>query len=100
MGTLFDEYPEFRKIEPVAAKMNAGSAGFHNGLTTHAAGPNMTPYPRRAMTYAYMPDGATFNGLQNVLSDEQIDRLKLGDVLDDESQTPLVWSKLRDAMAR
>ena len=100
MGALFDEYQEFREIEPVAAKMNAGSAGFHNGPIAHAAGPNMTPYPRRAMTCAYMPDGATFNGLQNVLSDEQIDRLKLGDVLDDESQTPLVWSKERDTMAR
>ena len=43
MGALFDEYPEFREIEPVAAEMKAGSAGFHNGLIAHAAGPNMTP---------------------------------------------------------
>ena len=92
MGALFDEYPEFREIEPVAAEMKAGSAGFHNGLTAHAAGPNMTPYPRRAMTCIYMPDGSTFNGKQNVLSDEQIANLNVGDVLKDESQTPLVWS--------
>ena len=52
----------------------------------------MTPYARRAMTCIYMPDGATYNGIQNVLSDEQLDNLKIGDVLDDESQTPLVWS--------
>ncbi len=92
MGALFDEYPEFREIEPIAAEMKAGSAGFHNGLTAHAAGPNMTPYPRRAMTCIYMPDGATYNGIQNVLSDEQLENLKIGDVLNDESQTPLVWS--------
>lgn len=92
MGALFDEYPEFKEIEPVAAEMKAGSAGFHNGLTAHAAGPNMTPYPRRAMTCIYMPEGSTYNGRQNVLSDEQVDSLEIGDVLDDESQTPLVWS--------
>ncbi len=92
MGALFDEYPEFREIEPVAAEMKAGSAGFHNGLIAHAAGPNMTPHPRRAMTCIYMPDGSIFNGIQNVLSDEQVANLNIGDVLDDETQTPLVWS--------
>ena len=93
LAVLFDEYPEFRDIEPVPGAMKAGSAGFHNGLTAHAAGPNMTPYPRRAMTCAYMPDGATFNGIQNILSAEQIDQLAIGDGLDDEDQNPLVWSK-------
>ena len=73
--------------------MKAGDAAFHNGLMAHAAGPNMTPRSRRAMTCAYMPDGATFNGNQNILSDAQIARLEIGDVLDDESQVPLVWSK-------
>ena len=52
----------------------------------------MTPYPRRAMTCIYMPVGSTYNGRQNVLSDEQVDSLNIGDILDDESQTPLVWS--------
>ena len=99
MGALFDEYPEFKEIEPVAAEMKAGSSGFHNGLTAHAAGPNMTPYPRRAMTCIYMPDGSTFNGIQNVLSDEQIADLNVGDALEDESQTPLVWSSRSDAGA-
>ena len=93
MGALFDEYPEFSTIEPVAAVMKAGSAGFHNGLMAHAAGPNMTPRPRRAMTCAYMPDGATFNGIQNILSDEHMARLEVGDVLDDPDQTPLAWSR-------
>ena len=93
IGTIFSEYPELETVEPVPVTLKAGSAAFHNGLMAHAAGPNMTPYPRRAMTCAYMPDGATFNGIQNILSDAQIARLNVGDVLDDESQTPLVWSQ-------
>ena len=93
VGAIFDEYPEWRDIEPVAVVLKAGDAAFHNGLMAHAAGPNMTPRNRRAMTCAYMPDGATFNGRQNILSDEQMAKLTVGDVLDDERQVPLVWSK-------
>ena len=92
MDTLFDEYSEFREIEPVAIEMKAGSASFHNGLMAHAAGPNMTPRPRRAMTCAYMPDGATFNGIQNILSQEKFESMQIGDLHDDE-QTPLVWKR-------
>ena len=93
MASLFDVYPEFKTIEAVPAQLKAGSAGFHNGLTAHAAGPNMTPQWRRAMTCGYMPDGSTFNGQQNILSAEQVSKLKIGDLLTDESQNPLVWSK-------
>ena len=32
----------------------------------------MTNGFRRAMTCAYMPDGATFNGIKNILTDEQV----------------------------
>jgi hypothetical protein len=39
-----------------------------------------------------MPDDATYNGNQNVLSAEQTARLEVGDPLDDEDVTPLVWS--------
>mgnify|MGYP001195229984 FL=1 len=95
IGAFFDEYPEFRDVEPVAAEMKAGSVVFHNSLMAHAAGPNMTPQPRRAMTCAYMPDGATFNGIQNILSKERFESLEIGDVLDDDVQTPLVWSASR-----
>jgi len=93
VGAMFDEYPELRSVDPVPAVMKAGDAGFHNGLTAHGAGPNMTPYPRRGMTCAYMPDGATFNGIQNILGEEYMAGLSVGDVLDDDEQTPLVWSK-------
>ncbi len=43
------------------------------------------------MTCAYMPDGATFNGQQNILTDEQIAHLSIGDPLNDENQNPLVF---------
>ena len=92
MDTLFDEYLEFCEIEPVAIEMKAGSASFHNGLMAHAAGPNMTPRPRRAMTCAYMPDGATFNGIQNILSQEKFESMQIDEVHDDE-QMPLAWKR-------
>ena len=91
MGLYFEQFPQFREVMPVAGEMAIGDAGFHNGLLAHGAGPNMTPRWRRAMTAGYMPDGSTFNGTQNVLSDEQVAALKVGDPLDDEAQNPLLW---------
>ena len=92
-GAYFEVFPQFKGVQPIVGEMKAGDAGIHNGLTAHGAGPNMTPGWRRAMTCAYMPAGATFNGIPNILSEEQLANLEVGDVLDDESQNPLVWSK-------
>ena len=86
-------YPEMAKRDPVAAPMKAGSASFHNGLTAHAAGANMTPRPRHAMTCAYMPDGSTFNGQRNILPEEYFQSLRLGDVLGNDAQNPLVFNR-------
>jgi phytanoyl-CoA hydroxylase len=97
MGAVFTTYPEFKKSQSVAAVMKAGSCSFHNGLTIHGAHANMTPGFRRAMTCAYMPDGNTYNGTQNILSDEQIAKLKVGDLLIDESQNPLIYSANKNA---
>jgi len=93
MGDLIQIYPEWAKLEPVAVPLPAGGAAIHNGLCAHAAGPNMTPRPRRAMTCAYMPDGCTFNGQRNILPKAMFDRLKVGDRLDDPQQNPLLWSR-------
>jgi phytanoyl-CoA hydroxylase len=90
---LFKVYPEWREIETVACPCPAGSAVFHNGLTAHGAGANMTNRPRRAMTCAYMPDGATFNGKKNVLPDAYVASLKVGDPLNDDVVNPLVWRR-------
>ena len=56
----------------------------------------MTNGYRRAMTCAYMPDGSTFNGQRNILKDEQIARLEVGDVLRDPAQNPMVYPVAAD----
>ncbi len=93
MDAVFDFYPQFRNARSVAAPMKAGSASFHNGLCIHGAHANMTSGYRRAMTCAYMPEGSTFNGQQNILNDEQVAKLKIGDLLQDDAQNPLLYSK-------
>jgi phytanoyl-CoA hydroxylase len=93
LGGLFDVYPDWRAIDPVAGPCPAGSAVFHNGLTAHGAGANMTNKPRRAMTCAYMPDGSTFNGTRNVLPEAYFESLKVGDVLNEDTINPLIWHK-------
>ena len=47
------------------------------------------------MTCAYIPDGTTYNGQRNIVTDDQIARLQVGSPLDDESQNPVVWSRTR-----
>jgi len=93
MRDIFRVYPEWQNMEAVPAPASAGSAVFHNGLVAHSAGANMTPRPRRAMTCGYMPDGSTFNGVQNILSQEQMDALKIGDALEDDAFNPLIWKR-------
>jgi ectoine hydroxylase-related dioxygenase (phytanoyl-CoA dioxygenase family) len=95
IGALFDVYPEWRDVKAVPCPVPAGGAVLHNGLTFHGAGANMTPGRRRAITCAYMPDAATFNGQRNVLPDEYLATLKVGDVLNNEAQNPLVYSRTR-----
>ena len=97
MDAIFDFYPQFITSPSVAVPMKAGSCSFHNGLTIHGAGANMTNGFRRAMTCAYMPDGATFNGIKNILSDAQVSRLKIGDLLNDNLQNPLIYSNAKKA---
>jgi len=94
MDAVFEVYPQFAKTAPFVAKMKAGSCSFHNGLTIHGAGPNMTPGFRRAMTCAYMPDGNVFNGQKNILPDEYVQTLKVGDPLNNNEQNPLIYDAL------
>lgn len=93
IGDLFKVYPAWREIDPVACPCTAGSAVFHNGLVAHGAGANMTNRPRRAMTCAYMPDGSTFNGTQNVLPEAYFRSLTIGDALSDDRVNPMVWRR-------
>jgi phytanoyl-CoA hydroxylase len=93
MGAIFDFYPQFKTTASAPAFMKAGSCSFHNGLTIHGAHANMTPGFRRAMTCAYMPDGNTFNGEPNILPDDYLKTIQVGDLLDNDAQNPLIYKR-------
>jgi len=95
MDGIFTVYPKLVTAPSVAVPMNAGSCSFHNGLTIHGAGANMTPGHRRAMTCAYMPDGNVYNGQPNVLPDAYVKHLAIGDPLNNDEQNPLIYHKQR-----
>ena len=69
------------------------AASFHNGLTAHGAGVNMTTGRRIAMSCAYMPTGSHFNGQQNILPTGYFNSLKIGDPLDNEAFNPIVYRR-------
>jgi ectoine hydroxylase-related dioxygenase (phytanoyl-CoA dioxygenase family) len=91
MDSIFEIYPQFLKSSPVAVPLKAGSCTFHNGLTIHGAGANMTSGWRRAMTCAYMPDGNAFNGEANILPEPYLSTLSIGDMLNNNEQNPLIY---------
>ena len=43
------------------------------------------------MTCAYMPDGNVFNGEPNILPEDYLKTLKVGDLLNNDEQNPLVY---------
>jgi phytanoyl-CoA hydroxylase len=98
MDGIFDVYPQFIKVKSIGVPMKAGSCSFHNGLTIHGANANMTSGYRRAMTCAYMPDGSVFNGKPNVLPEKYVSKLKIGDLLQNEEQNPLIYDGSKDTV--
>jgi phytanoyl-CoA hydroxylase len=95
MMDLFRAQPKLGERDPVGVPMKAGDCSFHNGLTAHGAGTNMTRGRRIAMTCGYMPEGSTFNGQRNILPKEYFESLKPGDVLENDEQNPLLYSSRR-----
>ena len=92
IGAIFESNDAWGVPEPVAAPVRAGGAIFHNGLVVHGAAANMTPRARRAMTCAFMPEGARFNGRgHNVLGRSWAETLEVGDVLDNDERLPPIW---------
>ena len=91
MDGIFEIYPGLINTKPVAAPMKAGSCSFHNGLTIHGANANMTNGFRRAMTCAYMPEGNRYNGEPNILPEAYLRELKIGDLLNNDDQNPLIY---------
>jgi ectoine hydroxylase-related dioxygenase (phytanoyl-CoA dioxygenase family) len=95
---LFKAQPKLGEIDPVAVPMKAGDCSFHNGLSAHGAGANMTRGRRIAMTCGYMPEGSTFNGSRNILPEPYFKTLKEGDVLENDEQNPLLYSSRQMAV--
>ncbi len=56
-------------VRPAVMEMKAGSCTFHNGLTFHYAGPNVTDGPRRAMVTIFMPAGTHFVTQEHIVGD-------------------------------
>lgn len=90
MADLFGVYPQMAEQDAVAFPMKPGDCSFHNGLTAHGAGANMTRTRRIAMTCAYMPEGSRFNGQQNILPQDYFASLSIGQVLDRDGLNPVV----------
>jgi phytanoyl-CoA hydroxylase len=59
----------FRSVKPVAIELKPGSCTFHNGLTFHYAGPNVTDTPRRAMVTIFIPAGTTYKKHEHIVGD-------------------------------
>ncbi len=95
MRDVFEAYPEWMHIEARPAPVPAGGLVVHNSMIAHAAGPNLTPSPRRAMTIAFFPDGLTYNGNFDTLPVEYYEGLQEGDLLNDDRYVPLTWSRTR-----
>eukprot|EP01084_Bolivina_argentea_P003102 5794_1 len=92
MDSVLDYHPELRTIEAIPCELKAGDCTFHNGLNVHCAGPNITPFLRRAMTFQFMPEcDGYWNGTQQILSDEQVKDMQIGDKLDHEDRHPLLY---------
>jgi len=47
-----------------------------------------------------MPEGSRFNGKQNILSKAQFEKLKIGDLMQDDAQNPLLYSRKRLAAVK
>jgi ectoine hydroxylase-related dioxygenase (phytanoyl-CoA dioxygenase family) len=93
LGALFEVCPDLKDVAPVACPVPAGGACFHNGRTVHGAGANMTHGQRRAMVCILMADGSTFNGQSNILPPAYLATLQVGDVLMNDEQNPLIFSR-------
>lgn len=93
-GALFAAHPEAAQ-PALPAPLPAGGASFHNGHTIHGAGANMTPGRRRAMTIAFMPGNATYNGVRDtqVLGENYLQTLHIGDPLTNQELNPVVHQR-------
>ncbi|CAM3729943.1 phytanoyl-CoA dioxygenase family protein [Kibdelosporangium persicum] len=85
--------PKWENAEPAACPVRAGAMIVHNGDTAHASCANMTPRPRPAFAISWMPCGATYNGTPNILPNEILATIKVGDPIDFDDYFPVVYSR-------
>jgi ectoine hydroxylase-related dioxygenase (phytanoyl-CoA dioxygenase family) len=90
-----EKVPQLRCLSAVKVPVKAGTAIWHNGLTYHYAGPNRTEKSRRAMTCAYMPDGAVCNGRYHGIQGDF--KPAAGELMDRDEVLPLIYSEKRVA---
>jgi phytanoyl-CoA hydroxylase len=99
LGGLFDANPQWASIDPVFCPIPAGGAVFHNGYIAHGAGANMTHGRRRAMTVVYIAEGVVFDREPFqwegawAWTKGQHERYRRGDLLNDDEQFPLAFSR-------
>lgn len=91
---LFDDFPQFRSIEPVCVEAAAGGAVIYNPLGTHGSAPNMTTRVRRNIGARYFADGEIYNGQDNLISRELLADQVVGEPLRSD-RLPVVWSTAR-----
>ena len=91
IGALLEANPHFAAIEPAMAEVAAGAGIFINGMTAHAAGANMSRRPRRAFSMLFIPGRCRYTGQPGALPAELVDRLQVGDILDDDVHLPLLY---------
>jgi len=97
LGDVIELAPSWAGITPVCCPVPAGSVIWHNGLTVHGSGANMSHAERRALNFALMPSPARFNGVRNILPDEVFHRYRVGDLLADDALNPRIFPP-RDAV--
>ncbi|CAF0811838.1 unnamed protein product [Adineta steineri] len=94
LSDIFLIYPELKQCPTVPMPMKAGSGFFFSGHLIHGAGANMTPERRVAMTIQMMPDNMAFNGRQNHLTREEMDKLEIGvSIFNDDNCNPILYKK-------
>lgn len=73
--------------------VEAGDACVHNASIVHGASPNQGIDNRRALIVSYISSEATYDGRYGVLPLAILRRIRRGDSLNDDLQTPVVYTR-------
>ena len=85
-------FPEWSELEVGMGVMKAGGAMLLSGLVAHGAGPNLGAQERRAMSFVFMPQGATQNANHGAIPEAIAERTRPGMLLQDDGHLPLLYS--------